>query len=81
MPIPKPIIRLRGHRRWSRYRLAKEADISRTQMANIESGGNTRLDTFPKLLRALNVEEAVFGRDGDSYEVILKEHKAVRWKH
>jgi transcriptional regulator with XRE-family HTH domain len=78
--VAKPITSLRQRRSWSRYRLAKEADISRSQVANIESGRDTKLNTLVKIFLALDVEQAIFGRDGDSYHVVLHEGKGARRK-
>ena len=67
------IRRLREAKGWSRYRLSKEAGITRSQIANVEQGKNTSLDTFSRLLLALDVEQAVIVLKDDDLLITLKE--------
>ncbi|MBI2535305.1 MAG: helix-turn-helix transcriptional regulator [Deltaproteobacteria bacterium] len=67
------IRRLREARGWSRYRLGKEAGITRSQIANVEQGKNTSLDTFSRLLLALDVQQAVIVLKDDDLLITLKE--------
>jgi transcriptional regulator with XRE-family HTH domain len=62
---------LRKQKGWSVYRLAKEAGVSRSQVTNIENGKNTSMQTFMKILEALDVQDAQISRRSTGYGIFL----------